>query len=174
MCFRSNKARVFFCNVLIIITIIIWEISTEEEDEIVVEVDEVAMTEDAQLCTEQLVLIAAIVVRFLSDQVETNLFIAVVVSKEMMTSVAMTVDEIVVEVDETVVEADETVVEVDEVAMTEDAQLCTEQLVLIVVMVVRFLSDQVETNLFIAVVVLKKEMIQVQENLRNLTRATTI
>ena len=87
MCFRSNKARVFFCNVLIIITIIIWEISTEEEDEIVVEVDEVAMTEDAQLCTEQLVLIVVMVVRFLSDQVETNLFIAVVVLKKEMIQV---------------------------------------------------------------------------------------
>ena len=109
-------------------------------------------------CIEQLVQIVEEAVKFLSDQVEANLFIAVVALKGMMMTE----------------EVRETTIEAEVVTEEEVVQLCTERLVQIADKVVRFLLDQVETNLFIAVVVLKEEIIQVQESLLNLTKATMI
>jgi len=100
-------------------------------------------------CLKQLVQIVEEIAKFLSNQINQNLFTVMVVSKEMMITEKIEVE---VEVVEMTVEAETTV----EVETTVEDQLCIKQFVQTVDNVVKFLSDQMETNLFIAALVLNK------------------
>jgi predicted adenine nucleotide alpha hydrolase (AANH) superfamily ATPase len=122
----------------------------------VVEAAEISVAEETERCTKLFALNVVRIVKFLSDLVAQSLSTVVIVSKEKIVLM------VVVHLEAEMTEAETLEAEIQDAEKTDR---CTKQFVMNVVRIVKFLSDQVETNQSTAATVLVKtvDVIQAEE-----------